>query len=110
MTGGQRVTSLGLIWESADLGDDVSFQVNEMLGVRGIKWPQVIAQRASDHAGDHDDDDEQQLAAARATLMILSHEIRTLWVDLLHALGGEALPRSHEAVSDDDDADDDGLI
>lgn len=106
--GGQRVTSLGLIWESSDLGDDVSFVTNEMLGIRAIKWPQVIVDRANEQAGDHEDSDEQALAAARATLMILSHEIRTLWADLLHALGGEALPRSHEAVSDDDD--DDGLI
>jgi len=97
--GGQDVTAIGMIWTSEGMESEVPFLVNEMLGVKGIKWPAAIVDRAVSDAGE----DAEDRQVARATLLLLSHEITALWQDLLAALGGEALPQGHQAAVDEDD-------
>ncbi len=103
--GGQRVTALGLNWHSPTLETDVPFVVNEMLGLKSIKWPPELLHKANDDAGD----DAEEIDMAIATLMILAAEFRELWRDLLMALGGEAIPNAGHGHQTEDD-DDDGLI
>lgn len=105
--GGKKVTAIGLHWQSETLEGEVPFVVNEMLGVKGIKWPPELVDRAVNEAGD----EAEAVEVARATLLLLSHEIGAMWRDLLNALGGEALPQHAQAtVTIDEGDDDDGLI
>lgn len=105
--GGKKVTSIGLNWQSENLESEVPFVVNEMLGLKGIKWPAEIVDMAMNEAGD----EAEEIEVARTTLLMLSHEIGVMWQDLLEALGGEALPQGHPAaVTTEEEDDDDGLI
>lgn len=107
--GGQKVTAIGLHWHADDLDHEVPFVVNEMLGVKSLKWPPEIVDMARDDAGEDADD----YGMARATVLMLSHEMSRLWQDLLDALGGEAIPNGasqHEPEPDADDEDDNDLI
>lgn len=83
----RRVTVLGLYWETS-MNEDVSFTVNEMIGIKGIKWPDAIMDMAAQDAGE----EAEQINLMRATLLLLSAEMVTLLDNLLDALGGEEVP------------------
>lgn len=100
---GRRVTQLGLIWESERFGQTVSFTINEMLGMKGIKWDKSMSDLVSDEIGECEDDNDRAILEMRATFLMLSDQIAELWADLLTALGGEKLPESHLAEEDEDD-------
>lgn len=87
----RRVTVLGLQWESRD--EVVTFTVNEMLGIKGIKWPESIADMAASDAGE---DKDNVYSLTRATFLLLAAEIQSLLSDLLHELGGEKLPEGED--------------
>lgn len=84
---GRRVVVLGLSWETGT-NESMTFTVNEMLGIKGIKWPDSISDMAAADAGE-----EADLSTLfRATILLLASEIHTLMADLLTALGGENVP------------------
>lgn len=83
----RRVIVLGLHWESS-VNERVYFTVNEMIGIKGIKWPDAIMDMANADAGE----EAEQHNLVRATYLLLSAEIAQLITDLLDALGGEEIP------------------
>ncbi|MDX0622869.1 hypothetical protein GOD54_23505 [Sinorhizobium medicae] len=83
----RRVGVLGLNWLASE-STTVSYTVNEMLGVKGIKWPDEIMDMASADAGEEAD----QITLMRATFLLLAVEIQKLFKELLDALGGEEIP------------------
>lgn len=83
----RRVLVLGLHWESS-VNERVYFTVNEMIGIKGIKWPDAIMDMANADAGE----EAEQHNLVRATYLLLSAEIAQLITDLLDALGGEEIP------------------
>lgn len=92
----RRVTVLGLYWETS-MNEDVSFTVNEMIGIKGIKWPDAIMDMAAQDAGE----EAEQINLMRATLLLLSAEMVTLLDNLLDALGGEEVPDNGSSELDD---------
>lgn len=92
----RRVTVLGLYWETS-MNEDVSFTVNEMIGIKGIKWPDAIMDMAAQDAGE----EAEQINLMRATLLLLSAEMVTLLQNLLDALGGEEVPDNGSSELDD---------
>lgn len=89
----RRATQLGLSWTSDD-GFDVVFSINEMLGMKGIKWDQSMRDSVEATVGESEDVKAQAIAEMRATMMLLSSTINELWSQLLEALGGEEVPQS----------------
>lgn len=87
---GRRITQLGLQHRNNE-GDPVSFTVNEMLGIKGIKWPDHLIEQANADAGD-DEGEGHHITLMRATFMLLAVEIHGLLQDLLLELGGEEAP------------------
>lgn len=87
---GRRVTVLGLNWTNPDhdAATATSFTVNEMLGVKGIKWADEIVDMAANDAGE----DADHVTLMRTTYLLLAVEVVTLFKDLLIALGGEEIP------------------
>lgn len=92
----RRVTVLGLYWETS-MNEDVSFTVNEMIGIKGIKWPDAIMDMAAQDAGE----EAEQINLMRATMLLLSAEMVTLLQNLLDALGGEEVPDNGSSELDD---------
>lgn len=92
----RRVTVLGLYWETS-MNEDVSFTVNEMIGIKGIKWPDAIMDMAAQDAGE----EAEQINLMRATLLLLSAEMVTLLQNLLDALGGEEVPDNGSSELDE---------
>lgn len=88
---GRRVTVLGLGWQS-NAEETVYFSVNEMIGIKGIKWPEVIMDMASRDAGE----EAEHHNLLRATLLLLADEMANLITDLLDALGGEEVPDNND--------------
>lgn len=84
---GRRVVVLGLSWETGT-NESLTFNVNEMLGIKGVKWPDSIIDMAAADAGE----DANKYTMFRATILLLATEIQNLMVDLLSALGGENVP------------------
>jgi len=91
----RRVTLLGLNWATST-GESASFTVNEMIGIKGIKWPESLSEMAADQVGEEDDEDARRVTLLRTTLILLGAELKTLLADLLDALGGEQLPEGTE--------------
>lgn len=91
---GRRVTVLGLRWFHQEFGVETAFTVNEMLGIKGIKWPDEIVDMASADAGE----EAEQITLLRATYLLLAAEINALLADLLAGLGGEELPEGQESL------------
>lgn len=87
----RRVTVLGLSWGTAT-GESATFTVNEMIGIKGIKWPESLAEMAADQVGEEDDEDARRVTLLRTTLILLGAELKQLLADLLPALGGEEIP------------------
>lgn len=83
----RRVIVLGLRWQSG-VDEPVYLTVNEMIGIKGIKWPDAIMDMASADAGE----EAEQHNLVRATYLLLAAEIAQLITDLLDALGGEDIP------------------
>lgn len=83
----RRVVVLGLSWETGT-NESLTFNVNEMLGIKGVKWPDSIVDMAAADAGE----DANKYTMFRATILLLATEIQNLMVDLLSALGGENVP------------------
>lgn len=83
----RRVIVLGMTWRTS-MDEHVRFTVNEMIGIKGIKWPDAIMDMASADAGEEAD----QINLMRATMLLLAAEIGQLIADLLDALGGEEIP------------------
>lgn len=96
----RRVTVLGLQWETGT-GEAAAFTVNEMIGIKGIKWPESIAEQAASQAGDYEDPEQLHKAMLLATFTLLAAELKQLLADLLVALGGEHLQDGQE---EDDEA------
>lgn len=91
----RRVGVLGVNW----LGNEsttVSYTVNEMIGVKGIKWPDEIMDMASADAGEEAD----QITLMRATFLLLAVEIQKLFKELLDALGGEEIPEDQQTFDE----------
>ena len=87
----RRVTVLGLGWGTSP-GETASFTVNEMIGIKGIKWPESLAEMAADQVGEEDDEDARRVTLLRTTMILLGAELKQLLEDLLDALGGEEIP------------------
>lgn len=83
----RRVVVLGLSWETGT-NESLTFNVNEMLGIKGVKWPDSIIDMAAADAGE----DANKYTMFRATILLLATEIQNLMVELLSALGGENVP------------------
>lgn len=92
---GRRVTMLGLNWNTED-GEVVSFKVNEMLGIKGIKWPESIADMAAENCGEDKGDPATYM---RATFLLLTSDIANLLAALLDELGGEDLPDNADTLT-----------
>lgn len=91
----RRVTVLGLGWGTST-GETATFTVNEMIGIKGIKWPESLAEQAADQVGEEDDDDARRVTLLRTTMILLGAELRALLEDLLPALGHEEIPDGGE--------------
>lgn len=87
----RRVTVLGLSWGTST-GESATFTVNEMIGIKGIKWPESLAEMAADQVGEEDDEDARRVTLLRTTMILLGAELKELLADLLPALGGEEIP------------------
>lgn len=106
----RRATQLGMSWES-DEGHQVVFTINEMLGMKGIKWDQSMADAVREDVGeDHEDERAQRVVEARATLLLLSDTIGKLWLALTDLLGGEEVPTSVEQNYEESIEDEDELV
>lgn len=88
----RRVTVLGLVWTGGD--HEVRFTLNEMLGMKGIKWPESLTEVIEADTGETEDDQEKRILTLEATFLLLTTTIASLWSDLLEDLGGEALVKS----------------
>lgn len=91
----RRVTVLGLGWGTST-GESATFTVNEMIGIKGIKWPESLSEQAADQVGEEDDEDARRVTLLRTTMILLGAELKTLLEDLLQALGGEEIPGGAE--------------
>lgn len=91
----RRVTMLGLNWNTEN-GEVVTFKVNEMLGIKGIKWPESIADMAAENCGEDKGDPATYL---RATFLLLTSDIANLLAALLDELGGEDLPDNVDTLT-----------
>lgn len=91
----RRVTVLGMTWRTS-MDEHLRFTVNEMIGIKGIKWPDAIMDMASADAGEEAD----KVNLMRATMLLLSAEIGQLITDLLDALGGEEIPGNSDWEED----------
>lgn len=89
----RRVTVLGLSWGTST-GESASFTVNEMIGIKGIKWPESLSEQAADQVGEEDDEDARRVTLLRTTMILLGAELKQLLADLLPALGGEEIPEN----------------
>lgn len=71
------------------VGDDGStgFTLTDGLTLKGIQWPDEFDARLHDDLGE----DEDQINVARASLLLISNELKKLNCELLEALGGEEL-------------------
>lgn len=98
---GRRVNQLELIWKPEGTSFDIPFTVNEMLGIKGIQWPEELHQQIRDDIGE----DESKVTEARATLLLVQDLMVKLLGDLLDALGGEEKPEALADLLDDDGAD-----
>lgn len=87
----RRVTVLGLGWGTST-GETASFTVNEMIGIKGIKWPESLSEMAADQVGEEEDDDARRVTLLRTTMILLGAELKQLLADLLPALGHEEIP------------------
>lgn len=95
---GRRVTVLGLK-HNCEEGEPISFTVNEMLGIKGVKWPDHLLEQINADAGEQGDDaDAHRVNLMRATFILLAQEIHKLLQDLLLELGGEEVPEGDEEV------------
>lgn len=108
---GRRATQVGMGWEAPE-GHHVKFTINEMLGMKGIKWDQSMADAVREDVGeDHEDERAQRVVEARATLLLLSDTIGKLWEGLLNVLGGEEIPKTQvDYVSEEELDDEDELV
>lgn len=90
---GRRINQIELIWgpERGPEAEGVPFTVNEMLGIKGIQWPEELYQVVRDDIGE----DESKVTEARATLMLVQDLLCRLLADTLEALGGEEVPDEH---------------
>lgn len=84
----REVTQLQLIRKDPE-GDTV-FTLTEGLTLKGIQWPEEFTERLNDDLGE----DEDQINLARASLLMISNELKALHRELLEALGGEELGQS----------------
>lgn len=91
----RRVTVLGLSWGTST-GETASFTVNEMIGIKGIKWPESLSEMAADQVGEEDDEDARRVTLLRTTMILLGAELEQLLEDLLLALGHEEIPERGE--------------
>lgn len=96
---GRRVNQLELIWKPEGTSFDIPFTVNEMLGIKGIQWPEELHQQIRDDIGE----DESKVTEARATLLLVQDQMIKLLGDLLDALGGEEKPEALVDLLDDED-------
>lgn len=87
----RRVTVLGLGWGTST-GETATFTVNEMIGIKGIKWPESLAEMAADQVGEEEDEEARRVTLLRTTLILLGAELKQLLADLLPALGHEEIP------------------
>lgn len=87
----RRVIVLGMSWTTS-MDEKLTFTVNEMIGIKGIKWPDAIMDMAAADAGEEAD----KVNLMRATMLLLSAEIAQLITDLLDALGGEEIPSNSD--------------
>lgn len=88
---GRRVIVLGMSWTTS-MDEKLTFTVNEMIGIKGIKWPDALMDMAASDAGEEAD----KVNLMRATMLLLSAEIGQLITDLLDALGGEEIPNNSD--------------
>ena len=84
----REVTQLQLIRKDPE-GDSV-FTLTDGLTLKGIQWPDEFHERLQDDLGE----DEDQINVARASLLLISNELKQLNSQLLEALGGEELGQS----------------
>lgn len=92
---GRRVNQLEL--QSEDhTGAMTVFTVNEMLGIRGVQWPEDLMAEIEKELGE----EGNHIEVLRATLLLLGNQISHLLARLLHALGGEEIPVEGGAAGD----------
>lgn len=88
---GRRVTLLGLRLEEGEFAG-ATFTVNEMLGIKGIKWPEDMMAKVIDYAGE----DADIITQLRSTFWLLMREVQVLITALIDDLGGEEIPQDAE--------------
>lgn len=98
--GSQKVTELELRWTWPDTDNvEVSFLCNEMLALKGIKWPAYVTDRAAEHQGEAFGDDK---ASDMLTNVAIAHgALRPMLASLLGLLGGERTPKQASDELDD---------
>lgn len=97
-----RVLTIGLTWRDLDVLDTdkgVSFNLTDMLGVRGIKWPKDVLDLAREELGSYSDEEldeateaERARAEVEADAILMTHLLRSIWGVVTEALGGEQAP------------------
>lgn len=98
--GSQKVTELELRWQWPETDSvEVSFLCNEMLALKGIKWPAYVTDRAGEHQGEALGEDK---GADMLTNVAIAHgALRPMLTSLLGLLGGERLPKTASNELDD---------
>lgn len=90
---GREVTQLQMSMVSDNGSTEVGstvFTLTDGLTLKGIQWPDEFHEKLQDDLGE----DEDQINVARASLLLISNELKQLNCELLEALGGEELGQS----------------
>jgi recombination associated protein RdgC len=89
---GRQVTQLGLGWKVGD-PSGAFFTLTEDLVLKGINWPESMADQASDDAGE----EAEHATLYRATLLLVADALGNLFADVVEMLGG----REHDIPGSD---------
>lgn len=105
VTSGRRITQLGLSWCAPSSETQSYFTINEMLGLKGIKWDEDMSVTVAAEVGETEDDEDRRILELRASAMLRAITIRELWIDLLTELGGEDVPNGRDQSNEPDEED-----
>lgn len=89
---GRQVTQLGLRADDDDLNDRVGFTITDDFTIKGIDWPEVLAEQAMDDCGE----DADATTYYRATMLLVSDALIRLFTKVVDAMGGELSPENVE--------------
>lgn len=87
---GRQVTQLGLRVDDGELDDLVGLTVTDDFTLKGIDWPEVLAEQAMQDCGE----DADATTYYRATMLLVSDTLVRLFTKVVDAMGGELSPES----------------